>query len=263
MQLVCKKEPQVDAGIFLCYDESEIQTKEELYMRDFSKGFRLGIPVMLGYLPVSFTYGTTVVKNGLPPLVAILISATNLTSSGQFAGTNLILQGASYFEIAVTVLIINIRYLLMALSLTQKTCPMTLPQRAAVAFGVTDEVFALAATTKQPLTFPFLMGLIAGPFFGWTAGTILGAYTIGLLPATLQNAMGIALYAMFIAIIVPPLRKSRPILCVTAIAVGLSCLLTCLPVLRGLSSGWTILLASIPAAAIGAKLFPVGGDGND
>lgn len=229
-------------------------------MQAFSKGFKLGTPVMLGYLPVAFTYGTTVVKNGLSPLVAILISATNLTSSGQFAGTNLILQSASLVEIAITVLIINIRYLLMSLSLTQKTAPMTLPQRAAVAFGVTDEVFALAATTKEPLTFPFLMGLITGPFIGWTAGTVLGAFTIGLLPAALQSAMGIALYAMFIAIVVPPMRKSRPILCVVAIAVVLSCILYYTPMFRSLSSGWSILIASIPAAAIGAKLFPIGGD---
>lgn len=229
-------------------------------MQEFSKGFKLGVPVMLGYLPVAFTYGTTVVKNGLPPLVAIIISATNLTSSGQFAGTNLILQCASYLEIAITVLIINIRYLLMSLSLTQKVAPMTLAQRAAVAFGVTDEVFALAATTKEPLTYQFMMGLIAGPFIGWTAGTVLGAFTIGLLPATLQSAMGIALYAMFIAIVVPPMRKSRPILFVAAISVALSCLLYYIPIFHALSSGWAILIASIPAAAIGAKLFPVGGD---
>ena len=229
-------------------------------MQEFSKGFKLGIPVMLGYLPVAFTYGTTVVKNGLPPLVAIFISATNLTSSGQFAGTNLILQCASYLEIAITVLIINIRYLLMSLSLTQKITPMTLAQRAAVAFGVTDEVFALAATTAEPLTFRFMMGLIAGPFIGWTSGTVLGAFTIGLLPATLQNAMGIALYAMFIAIVVPPMRKSRPILFVVAMAVALSCILYYVPVFHVLSSGWAILIASIPAAALGAKFFPVGGD---
>lgn len=226
--------------------------------KEFCAGFRLGIPVMLGYLPVSFTYGSAVVRNGLSPLVSVIISATNLTSAGQFAGTNMILAGASYLEIAITVLIINIRYMLMSLALSQKIDPrMQVGKRALVSFGVTDEVFALAATTTHPLTFSFLLGLIAGPFLGWTAGTALGAYAIGFLPLAAQNAMGIAIYGMFVAIVIPPAKKSRPILTVVLLAVVLSCILTYTPGLNLLSSGWAILIASFIAATVGALLFPI------
>lgn len=225
---------------------------------EFAAGFRVGIPVMLGYLPVAFTYGSAVVRNGLSPLVSIIISATNLTSAGQFAGTNMILAGASYLEIAVTVLIINIRYMLMSLALSQKIDPrLNLGQRAVVSFGITDEVFALAATTSHALTFWFMLGLIAGPFVGWTAGTALGAYAIGFLPPEAQNAMGIAIYGMFVAIVVPSAKKSRPILAVVLLSVVLSCLLTYTPVLNRLSSGWAILVASFVAAAVGAAFFPI------
>ena len=95
-------------------------TKIRLMHSDFSHGFKKGMPIALGYIPVSFTFGLVAVKGGLPAWIAVTISLTNLTSAGQFAGTNLIIAGAALLEIALTTLIINIRYMLMSLSLSQK-----------------------------------------------------------------------------------------------------------------------------------------------
>ena len=143
-------------------------------------------------------------KGGLPAWVATLISLTNLTSAGQFAGTNLILAGASLLEITLTTLIINLRYLLMSLSLGQKLSPgMTLRQRCLIAFGITDETFTVASLERTAISFPYMVGLIVGPYTGWGTGTLLGGIVCTLLPDNLQNALGITLYAMFIALVLP------------------------------------------------------------
>jgi len=170
--------------------------------KHFTYGLKRGFPIALGYLPVSFTFGLMAVSGGMPIWMAIFISMSNLTSAGQFAGTNLILQGASLFEITLTTFIINIRYMLMSLSLTQRLGKdMTLPRRLLIGFGVTDETFTVASMEQGSLGFPFLLGLITGPFIGWSVGTALGAMICAALPSSLSNAMGIALYGMFIAII--------------------------------------------------------------
>lgn len=221
---------------------------------ELKNGFLHGVPIMLGYLTVSFTFGLTVVKDGMPWWMAVLISASNLTSAGQFAGASLMLAGAGLVEIAVTVFVINIRYMLMSLSLSQKLSPrVSLWQKLVIGFGVTDEIFAVASTRPAKLTFPYMMGLIAGPFLGWTLGTLLGSVTNALLPAALQSSMGIALYAMFIAIIVPPSKKSRPILLAVLLGAALSMLLRLVPVL---TDGWIIILAAVAASAVCAALFP-------
>ena len=137
--------------------------------------------------------------------IAVLISMTNLTSAGQFAGTALIISGGMYIEIAVTTFVINIRYMLMSLSLSQKVDDrMTLPQRLGLSFGVTDEIFAVAMQQKGLINARYLTGLILTPYFGWALGTFLGAAATGVLPLAVRTALGIAIYGMFIAIIVPP-----------------------------------------------------------
>jgi predicted branched-subunit amino acid permease len=123
------------------------------------------------------------VSGGLPVWIAVFISMSNLTSAGQFAGTNLILSGAGYLEIALTTFIINIRYMLMSLSLTQRLdLSMSLPKRLLIAFGITDEVFSVASMERGSLSFPYLIGLITGPFLGWSAGTALGAVICSAIP---------------------------------------------------------------------------------
>lgn len=229
----------------------------------FRKGLADGLPICLGYLSVSFTFGMMATENGLPAWVAVLISMTNLTSAGQFAATALILSGGLLIEITVTTLVINLRYMLMSLSLSQKLDPaMPLWQRCLLAFGNTDEIFAVAMQQPGAVNARYLLGLIATPYLGWTAGTLLGATATGLLPAAMRSAMGIAIYGMFIAIIIPPARKLRPVAAVAVLSAALSCLFRCLPGLRNISSGWVIIFCALAASAFGALRFPAREDEN-
>ncbi|GAE87165.1 AzlC family ABC transporter permease [Acetivibrio straminisolvens] len=227
-------------------------------MNDFVYGFRKGIPILLGYIPVAFTFGLMAVSGGLPPLMAVFISLSNLTSAGQFAGTNLIIQSAGYLEIALTTFVINIRYMLMSLSLSQKIDPkITLCQRLIFGFGITDETFSVASMEKGRLSYFYMLGLIAGPIFGWSFGTALGAFTSSALPESLSNAMGIALFAMFIAIIVPPAKKSKPVLMIVLISVAINLALKYIPIFSFISSGFGIIISTILGAGIGAAIWPV------
>ncbi len=195
----------------LCVREKIMLTNDN--GRDFNYGFRKGLPIALGYIPVSFTFGLMAVTGGLPVWLTIFISASNITSAGQFAGTSLILAGAGYLEITLTTFIINIRYMLMSLSLSQKIQnKMPMYQRLIFAFGITDETFSVASMEQGKLPFYYLLGLITGPVCGWTLGTAMGALICSRLPENLSNAMGIALYGMFIAIIIPPAKKSTTVL---------------------------------------------------
>ena len=223
----------------------------------FRQGLRKGIPIALGYIPVAFTFGLMAASSGISTLIATVISLTNLTSAGQFAGTNLIIAGAPLLEIAATTFVINIRYLLMSLSLSQKIVTKTsLSKRAIVSFGITDEVFAVASLESGDLPFSYMLGLIFYPYFGWAIGTALGALICSALPETLHNAMGIALYGMFIALVVPSAKKSGAVLAVTIIAVALSSALTWTPCLNAVSPGWRITIATVIACIIGALVFP-------
>ena len=241
-------------SLFTCQTSTPTKNRPR---QEFSLGLRHGLPIALGYLPVSFAFGLLAVKGGLPAWVATLISLTNLTSAGQFAGTNLILAGASLLEITLTTLIINLRYLLMSLSLGQKLAPgMTLQQRCLLAFGITDETFTVASLERTEISFPYMVGLIIGPYAGWGTGTLLGGIVCTLLPDNLQNALGITLYAMFIALVLPPAKKSRAIRWIVFVAIGISSALTWLPGLRLLSAGWRIMIATIIACLCGAYYFP-------
>lgn len=230
----------------------KIHTKEEFY-----KGLIHGIPIALGYIPVSFTFGLMAVKGGIPALAAILISMTNLTSAGQFAGMNLIIEGASLVEIALTTLIVNLRYMLMSISLSQKLSnKIPAFKKYILAFGITDEVFAVSAVQPGEVTSSYMSGLVTLPYIGWTIGTIMGALASSLLPQMLQNSMGIALYCMFIAIVVPAAKKSIAALAVALIAIFISSLFTWAPLISSLSAGWVIIIATVAASSIGAIAFP-------
>jgi len=226
--------------------------------KDFTYGLKRGLPIALGYIPVSFTFGLMAVSGGIPLWMAIFISFSNLTSAGQFAGTNLIINGAGLLEITLTTFIINIRYMLMSLSLTQRLDKnMNLTKRLIIGYGVTDEIFSIASMERASLTFPYLIGLIIGPVLGWTGGTALGAFISSALPDSLSNAMGIALYAMFIAIVLPVAKKSKPVIIIVAISVAVVCILKYLPMFSFISSGFRIIIATVIGAGIGAKLFPI------
>lgn len=226
--------------------------------QQYRKGLIHGLPIALGYLSVSFAFGIQAVTSGLSPLQAILISLFNLTSAGQMAGLQLMTVGAGLTEMALTQLTINLRYALMSLSLSQKLDDtMTLPHRLLTAFGNTDEVFAVASQQPGKVGKAYLYGLTNGPFLGWTLGTTLGALAGDLLPASVTAALGLAIYGMFIAIILPPFREKPAVRVVVVIAVALSCLIKLLPPLQVISDGFRIIICALLAAAVGAWLMPI------
>lgn len=222
----------------------------------FLKGMSHGIPIALGYLSVSFGFGIMAVKSGLSILAAAAISITNLTSAGQAAGVSIIAAGGTLIEMALTQLVINIRYSLMAISLSQKLDgTFTTGRRLIAAYGITDEIFGVASSQKGKITASYMYGLIFISFLGWTTGTVLGASAGQLLPEAVTNAMGIVLYGMFLAIIIPPSRKSRKILTVVVIAAAISVLFKYL--ITEVSGGFAVIISAVAASAAGALLFPV------
>ena len=226
--------------------------------KEFLEGVRDGLPICLGYFSVSMAFGLTAVLSGVPIWAAVMISLTNLTSAGQFAGMNLIAANGALLEIGLTTLIINIRYFLMSISVSQKVEQrMTMKERLAVAFGITDEIFAVSMQRDHELTTAYMAGLIVTPVLGWTGGTLVGAVATSFMPETLSNALGIALYGMFIAVIVPPARTHKNVLFAVALSIAAGVACKYLPGIRHLSSGWTIILITILVCLTAAWLYPV------
>ena len=222
----------------------------------FFKGLYHGIPIALGYLSVSFGFGIMAVKAGLSILAAVGISVTNLTSAGQAAGVAIIAAGGSYIEMALTQLVINIRYSLMGLSLSQRLDKsFTTPHRLLASFGITDEIFAVASAQPGRVTPWYMYGLILISFLGWSGGTLLGAAAGQFLPAAITDAMGIVLYGMFLAIIIPPARKEKSVLTAVIIAALFSILFNYL--LTAVSPGFAVIISAIAASAVAALLFPI------
>ena len=223
---------------------------------NFLRGMYHGIPIALGYLSVSFGFGIMAAKAGLSVLAASAISATNLTSAGQAAGVDIIAASGTIIEMILVQLTINIRYSLMALSLSQKLDrKFTAPHRLAASYGITDEIFAVCSAQKEPLTPSYMYGMILVAFIGWVTGTALGAEAGQILPASVNSAMGIVLYGMFLAIIIPPSKKQKSVLAVVVAAVAVSILFKY--VFTMVSGGFAVIISAVAASLIGAALFPV------
>ena len=225
--------------------------------KEYRQGVTGGIPVGLGYFSVSFGFGAMCVAQGVKVLDSVLISATNLTSAGQFAGLTLIVAAAGLWEMVLTMLVINSRYALMSLALSQRMGHMGFWARLPIAFVNTDEIFALAMARKEPLTLPFMLGLGTLPILGWTGGTLCGALAGSVLPPSFQVALGVMLYGMFIAIVVPPAKREKEIFLAVVLAMVLSCLFSWLPMLKQVSAGISIVICTVAAAALCAVLFPI------
>ena len=225
---------------------------------EYRAGVTGGLPVGLGYFSVSFGFGAMAISQGLKVFDATLISLTNLTSAGQFAGLTVIVAAATLWELILTQLIINSRYALMSLALSQRMGQRigVLP-RLLIAFFNTDEIFALAMARTEPLTVPFMLGLGTLPIIGWTLGTLCGALAGSVLPASIQAALGVMLYGMFIAIVVPPAKQEKPITIAVILAMTFSTLFTLVPLLKQVSAGISIVICTVAAAAVCAALFPI------
>lgn len=230
------------------------QNRKEAYQ----KGFKSGVPIGIGYFSVSFAFGMMAVASGLSPMLALAISMTNVTSAGQFAGIQVITAGGTFLEMSLTMLMINARYFLMSLALSQKVSKkLTRAQRALMSFCVTDEIFAVASMEQKPITGWYWLGLMTMPYIGWSGGTLAGALISGFLPASLQDALGIALYGMFIAIIIPAAKYSKSITRTILLAVGVSCILYYVPLFDQISAGFAVIIVTIIAAGVMAYIAPV------
>ena len=231
--------------------------KKQVKENTFLKGIIDGIPICLGYLSVAFAFGIFSVSNGLTAAEAVLISMTNVTSAGQLAAVPIMAAGGSLFELALSQLVINMRYALMSVSLSQKLDKsVTLPDRFIIAFINTDEVFAVA-TSKKEVGKSYMFGLILTPYLGWSAGTAIGALAGSILPAIVISALGVAIYGMFIAIVVPAAKENKNVLFCVIISVALSCAFHFLPLLSKVHSGFVIIICSVIASTIAALLHPV------
>lgn len=216
------------------------------------------MPVCLGYFSVSFGFGTMAVAQGLSLWHAVLISATNLTSAGQFAGLTVIAAGAAILEMILTQLVINSRYALMSLALGQRLGPAVgTGKRLLAAFFNTDEVFALGMARQGTLTVSFFTGAGTVAALGWISGTALGAFAGSVLSPSVRVALGVMLYGMFIAVVVPQARKEKPILLNMLLALVFSCLFAWVPGLADVSAGLAVVICTVAAAAICALVFPV------
>ena len=225
--------------------------------QSFKRGLNAGIPIGLGYFAVSFTFGIAAVKGGLAIHEAVLISLLCLTSAGQFAGIGVIFEGGGLIEMAVTQLIINLRYSLMSFTVSQKLGKdVGTGERMVVAFGVTDEIFGVTAAQRGKVSPKFCYGAMALSIPGWTLGTLAGAVSGTLLPPFVLSALGVAIYGMFMAIIIPPAKKQKQILGVIVAAALLSALFRYAPYLSGISEGFAIIIVTAAVSVAFALLFP-------
>ncbi|MBR2831476.1 MAG: AzlC family ABC transporter permease [Oscillospiraceae bacterium] len=224
----------------------------------FMAGLVDGLPICFGYLSVSFAFGIFAVGSGLTVWETLFISMTNVTSAGQLAAVPIITLGGTLAELASSQFVINLRYALMSISLSQRLDgSMTLPHRLAVAFVNTDEVFAVAASRPELVGKRYLYGLILTPYLGWSTGTLVGAAVGDLLPAFLTSALGIAIYGMFLAIIIPKAREDRPTAVCVVLAAVLSCLFRYVPLLSRVPSGFVIIICAVAASVVMAIVSPI------
>lgn len=222
----------------------------------FVRGMAHGVPIMLGYLSVSFGFGILAVRLGLPVLGAVAISATNLTSAGQAAGVEIIAAGGTLLEMALTQLVINLRYALMGFSLSQKLDEtFTTPHRLLVSFGITDEIYAVAISQPERLTATYMLGLILTPMLGWITGHGAGRRRRPAAAGCGIRCHGHCAVRDVPAIIVPPSRKDKRVLLVVLLAAAVSCLFRYL--LPAVSAALRLIVSALAASVAGALLCPV------
>ena len=221
------------------------------------KGLKDGIPIALGYLTVSFSFGIMAVSSGLTWWQAVLVSLTNLTSAGQVAGVGIMAASGGIIEMAVTQFVINLRYSLMAISLSQKTdSSMNFHKRLFTSFFITDEIFGVASS-EESVGFRYLTALPVLPVAGWTAGTLLGAVLGNVLPSIVINSLAIGIYGMFVAIVLPVARKNKIVAIISLISLSLSAVFRYVPFLyEHVSSGFAIIICAVTAAIAGVIMTP-------
>lgn len=224
----------------------------------FRRGIQNGVPIALGYLAVSFTLGIAARNAGLTAWQGAAASVTTVASAGEYAGFNVIQAGAGYIEMAIMMFVINARYLLMSCSLSQKLAPdLPLVHRLLIGWGITDEIFGVASVVPDKLNPWYNYGMMAISIPAWTVGTAIGIAVGNILPHHVVSALGVGLYGMFLAIIIPPGRKNKVIAGLVAISMAASLAMSVLPVVSHISSGMRTIILTVVIAGIAAVAFPI------
>ena len=224
----------------------------------YLQGLRDGVPIGLGYLAVSFGLGISCRNAGLNTAQGFLISFLNNASAGEYAGFTVIEADAPYLEIVLITLVANARYMLMSCALSQKFQPGTsIWHRIFVGFDVTDEIFGITIARKGPLNPYYNYGAMALALPGWAVGTSLGVVAGNILPPAVVSALSVALYGMFLWVIIPPAKKNRIVGGLVLASFALSYLASVLSWLSALSSGTRTIILTVLIAGIGAALFPI------
>ncbi len=227
----------------------------------FRNGNRDGIPIALGYFAVAFTLGIAAKGAGFTAVQAAIVSATNLASAGQYAGFTMVRDNAAYVEMALMILVTNARYMLMSSALSQKFDESTpFFHRLLVGYSVTDEIFGICIGVPGKLNPLYAYGAMIFTVPGWTLGTFLGVVMGNMLPGRIVSALSVGLYGMFIAIIIPPARKSKVILGLVSLSMILSAVLTYAPFASVIPSGAKVILLTVVISAAASLLFPVKDD---
>ena len=227
-------------------------------INSLKKGLKDGLPIGIGYLSVSFAFGIFAVENGLTVFQAVIISLLNLTSAGQLAAVPIIAGGGTLMELALSQLVINSRYSLMSISLSQKfSKKVKLPQKLLIAYGNTDEIFAVSVSNKGEVGTKYMLGIMLLPVLGWTSGTLLGGVVGNILPPMVTAALGVAIYGMFIAIVVPVAKKEKMTALCVLLAIAISCAFRYIPLLKAVPSGFTVIICAVVASVIFAIIAPI------
>ena len=221
-------------------------------------GIRDGLPICFGYFAVSFAFGIFATSSGLSILEAVFISAFNLTSAGQLAAVPIIAGGGSFIELALTQLVINARYALMSVSLSQRLgSTVKMRHRFLIAFANTDEIFAVSSSKEAHVGLKYMLGLIVTPFLGWTLGTLVGAAAGNILPDMVVVALQIAIYAMLIAVVVPAAKDNGKVAIAALLAIALSCVFYFVPIFKLIPSGFSIIIIAVGVSALMAIFAPL------
>lgn len=227
-------------------------------INSFKKGLKDGLPICIGYFSVSFAFGIFAVENGLTIFQAVIISLTNLTSAGQLAAVPIITGGGTLIELALSQIVINSRYSLMSVSLSQKLSKrVTFPQKLLISYGNTDEIFAVSVSNDSEVGTKYMLGIILLPVIGWTGGTLCGAVAGNVLPAVVTAALGVAIYGMFVAIVVPVAKKEKMTALCVLFAIAISCAFKYIPFLQIVPSGFTVIICAVAASILFALIAPI------
>lgn len=230
-------------------------TKDNLII--FKQGLKDGIPIGLGYLAVSFSLGIAAKTAGLTPMQGFVVSLLCMASAGEYVGFLSIAAGAAYIEIAMATLIANARYLLMSTAMSQRMeSKLSIKHRILMAFGITDELFGIAIARPGYLNPYYSYGAFITSAFPWALGTSLGIIAGNMLPARLVSAFSVALYGMFLAVIIPPAKKDKIIAGLIIICFGASYVATQLPILKDFTDGTRTIILTVVIASLAAILFP-------